>query len=70
MSFKLVFKPFGGTFEIEKQQAGGGVGNGGSVQAGTLELPTGLILEMRDSFAVSGSSEVVLNPESEIVLVP
>jgi hypothetical protein len=35
-----------------------------------LTLPTGLILEMRDSFAVSGSSEVVLNPESEIVLVP
>lgn len=69
--FKLVFKPFTGTFELERQgsPAGGGF-SGGAVSAGTLIFPGGVVFEVNNGVAMTGDGEINLDPGSEIVVLP
>lgn len=70
-SFKLVFKPFTGTFELERQPIPVTSGfSGGAVTAGTLVFPGGVSFELNDGVAMTGAGEILLEPGSEIVVLP
>ncbi len=69
--WRLVFKPFTGSFELERQippQGGGGLG-GGTVTQGTLVFPSGVTLEITEGIATVGAGELTLDPNSEIVVL-
>lgn len=70
--WRLVFKPFTGTFELERLPApaiSGGTG-GGTVTGGTLVFPNGVTFEVTEGIATLGSGEITLAPNSEIVVLP
>lgn len=69
-SWKMVFKPLSGTFELERQAppTAGGTG-GGTVTRGTLVFPSGVTLEVTEGMATTGSGEITLAPNSEIVVL-
>ena len=70
-AWRLVFKPFTGTFELERLPAsGGGGGGGGTVTGGTLVFPGGVTFEVTQGIATTGMGEITLSPNSEIVVLP
>jgi len=70
--WRLVFKPFTGTFELERQippTVAGGTG-GGTVTQGTLVFPGGVTFEVTEGIATTGGGEITLAANSEIVVLP
>lgn len=69
--FKFVFKPFTGTFELERQGSPVVSGfSGGAITAGTLIFPGGVVFEVNEGVAMTGTGEINLAPGSEIVVLP
>lgn len=68
-SFKLVFKPLTGTFELERQPVPTGGEGGGTVTTGTLVLPGGVTFELNEGMAMTGMGEITLEPGSQIVVL-
>ena len=69
-TFKLVFKPLTGTFELERQPIPVGGEGGGSVTTGTLVLPGGVTFELNAGVAMTGDGEIQLEPGSQILVLP
>lgn len=71
--WKLVFRPLEGSFDLGRQSPtvvdGGGAARGGTVIAGTLIFPSGVILQVTEGIAVLGSGTITLDPFSEIVVL-
>lgn len=70
--WRLVFEPLTGNFELRKMMAAGGGGGtgGGTVTTGTLVFPGGVTFEVTEGIATTGSGEITLSPNSEIVVLP
>lgn len=70
--YRLVFEPLTGNFELRKMMAAGGGGGtgGGTVTTGTLVFPGGVTFEVTEGIATTGSGEITLSPNSEIVVLP
>lgn len=68
--FRVVFKPFSGTFDFEKiPEPSGGLGGAG-VSNGELSLPAGVNLELTGGLSMTGNGEVNLAAGSEILVLP
>lgn len=66
-TYKLVFKPLVGDFDLDRVPLSGG-GASGTVSSGTLTLPGGLEFEIVDGLAMTGDGEILLAPGSTITV--
>lgn len=70
-SWKMVFNPLSGEFQLKKvglaTPAGSGVS--GSIINGTLVLPGGLELEIAGGLAVLNGSEILLEPGAQLLVL-
>lgn len=69
--WRYLFQPLSGDIEfqrINKVSLAGGTG-GGTVTQGVLVFPGGVTFEVTEGIASTGTSEIVLAPNSEIVVI-
>lgn len=68
--WRLTFKPFTGSFELERKILSTETGSaGGTLTSGTLVFPGGVSFSVNEGVAIVGSSEISLDPYSEIVVL-
>lgn len=70
-SWKMVFNPLSGEFQLKKiaLSTSSGSGVSGSILNGTLVLPGGLELEIAGGLAVLNGSEILLEPGAQLLVL-
>ena len=69
MSFRLVFDPIAGSFELRKVQVQTVAGSGGgSILSGTLYITTGTTLLIQNEIQIGAGGEILLDSGADLFI--
>ena len=68
MSFRFVFDPLSGRFEVRQTTAQGGGGSGGTIAFGTLTIPDGAVIIFENDLQLGESGEILVEENADLLI--